>query len=62
MLRKMVKSAAAEGAMNVLNLQDNQISDEMVLVDLNCLLKNGQLPELLPAHEMNALVQRMTAG
>jgi len=26
------------------------------------LLKNGQLPELLPAHEMNALVQRMTAG
>lgn len=51
MLKKMVVSAAVDGAVNVLNLQDNQISDEVILLDLNCLLKNGQLPELLLAHE-----------
>ena len=40
----------------MLNLIENQITDEMVLIDLNCLLKNGELPGLLSREEVTYFV------
>ena len=55
-LRQMVKSAAMEKRVNVLNIRGNQIQDEIVLIDLNCLLKNGLLPELVPNSELKDII------
>ena len=59
LVKNVIKSAAAESTVNVINMQDNQISDEVVFIDLNCLLKNGNLPDLVHIQEQNALILRM---
>ena len=48
-----------ERRVNVLNIRGNQISDEIVLIDLNCLLKNGQLPELVPNSELKDIITKV---
>ena len=38
----------------MINIQENQISDDtdVILIDLNCLLKNGEIPDLLAREEL----------
>jgi hypothetical protein len=51
-LARMIASASVGNQANVLTLQENQISEDVILVDLNCILKNGELPELLAREEL----------
>jgi hypothetical protein len=60
-LKESVASVALHKKQICLNIQDNQINDARMLEDLNCLLKNGHLPDLLMASEQYNL-DRMIAG
>jgi hypothetical protein len=47
LLQKMIISSAVNKRFNVLNIQDNQMTEDFILVELNTLLKNGTVPDLL---------------
>ena len=51
-LIKMINSCCSSGKTNVINLLDYQITHEAILLDINCLLKNGELPGLLAREEI----------
>ena len=51
-LARMISSASLGTKPHVLNIEENQMSEEVILIDLNCLLKNGELPDLLAREEV----------
>jgi dynein heavy chain len=53
LLKNMITSTAFNRQTTVLNIQENQISDDIILIDLDCILKNGYLPDLLLASEQD---------
>ena len=55
LVKQMITSAAFNKKMTVLNIQDNQIADDIILMDLDCILKNGYIPDLLLASEQEIL-------
>ena len=53
-LKETVSSVVTHKKQTCLIIQDNQINDHRMLEDLNCLLKNGNLPDLLiPSEQYN---------
>ena len=57
MMVKMIQTSAADDQVCVLNIQEHQIQHQMILADLNCLLKNGELPELLAREEQTFFLE-----
>ena len=45
----------------MLNIEENQMSEEVILIDLNCLLKNGELPDLLAREEVAGFLAAVKA-
>jgi dynein heavy chain, axonemal len=59
LIKAMFESTAIDKRVNVLNICDNQMADDIIMVDLNCLLKNGDLPDLLHASEKSGFLERI---
>ena len=55
----MFENTVIDKKVNVLNVQDNQIADDIIMIDLNCLLKNGDLPDLLHISEKSGFYERI---
>ena len=58
----MIQTSAAEDKVCVLNIEEHQIQNQMILADLNCLLKNGELPELLAREEHTFFLEEVKAS
>lgn len=61
-LKEMIRSAALAKRTAVLNIQEDQITDDALLADLDCLLKNGFLPGLLLPAEHDIICQPIAAS
>lgn len=55
MLKEMVNTVVLGNRPVVLNIRDNQMSTEEIMLSLDCLLKNGHLPDLFMPSEVDQL-------
>jgi len=60
-LTRMISSASLGTKPHVLNIEENQMSEGTILTDLNCLLKNGELPDLLARDEVAGFLAAVKA-
>jgi hypothetical protein len=55
MLKELVTSVAFSKSTTVLNISETQINHENILIDLDCLLKNGFITNLLLQSEQDII-------
>ena len=58
-IKTMVNLATLQQQCSVLNIQENQITKDVLLADLNALIKNGFLPDLKNFKEETEMYKEM---
>ena len=58
-IKTMVNLAIMQQQVSVINIQENQITKDLLLADLNCILKNGYLPDLKNFKEETDMFKEM---